>query len=221
MADQTPEIIPYGDSAFLIQYASDGFSRAICETVQGLQKYFAPEPEWIEAVAGYDSLLLKFDPLSLDPIAAEDRILKSIIGFKPEKRDPGKTIEIPVHYGGEFGPDMREIMESSGLTEADIISRHSAIDYLVCMMGFIPGFTFLSETDPLLHHPRKTTPRQSVPAGSVGIAGWQTGIYGLESPGGWQIIGRTPLALFDKSRPEPFLLKAGDHIRFVPFEAGS
>ena len=221
MISPMPEIIPYGDSAFLLEFKTDRFSREICETVQGLQRHFLQDGTWIEAVPGYDSLLLKFNPMAIDPIAAQDRVSQVLNSFKTKSLDPGSIIEIPVHYGGENGPDMSVIMEASGLSEAEIIERHSAIDYLVCMMGFIPGFTFLSETDPLLHHPRRTTPREAVPAGSVGIAGWQTGMYGLESPGGWQIIGRTPLVLFDKSRSEPFLLKAGDHIRFVPFEARS
>ncbi len=111
-------------------------------------------------------------------------------------------------------------MASSGLSEADIIAAHSGVTYRVCMMGFIPGFAFLSEAPKSLHHPRHAEPRLSVPAGSVGIAGWQTGIYGLESPGGWQIIGRTSLRMFDKDREAPFLLSAGDTIRFVPAAKG-
>ena len=115
---------------------------------------------------------------------------------------------------------MQNIMTSSGLTEAAVIEKHSAQIYDVCMMGFIPGFAFLSEAPKALHHPRHTSPRLNVPAGSVGIAGWQTGVYGISSPGGWQIIGRTSLALFDKTREDPFLLSAGDQVRFVPVAEG-
>ncbi len=221
MAEQYPDISPYGDCAYLIRFETDGFSRQICEYLQSLRREFVPQAGWIESVAAYDSLLVSFDPMTFDPLQAERQIHKIIEKFKPGKSDPGRVIEIPVQYGGEFGPDMENIQKSSGLSQDEIIERHSRIEYLVCMMGFIPGFTFLSETDPELHHDRHITPREHVPAGSVGIAGWQTGIYGLDSPGGWQIIGQTHLQLFDKTRPDPFMVKAGDHIRFVPFEAGS
>jgi len=137
---------------------------------------------------------------------------------KPESV-AGEIIEIPIAYGDEYGPDMEAIKSVSQLSQADVIKLHSQQLYDVCMMGFIPGFAFLSEAPAELHHARHATPRQNVPAGSVGIAGWQTGIYGLDSPGGWQIIGRTPLKLFDKSRNDPFLVKAGDQIQFVPIEA--
>ena len=111
---------------------------------------------------------------------------------------------------------MAAIKKSSGLSQSEIIDLHSAREYRVCMMGFIPGFCFLSEVPTSLQHPRHSTPRANVPAGSVGIAGWQTGIYGLDSPGGWQIIGRTPLKLFDTSREDLFLMEAGDRIKFIP-----
>ena len=111
------------------------------------------------------------------------------------------------------------IRDSHKLSQADVIKLHSQQLYDVCMMGFIPGFAFLSEAPAELHHPRHATPRPNVRAGSVGIAGWQTGIYGQDSPGGWQIIGRTPLKIFDKSRKDLFLVKAGDQIQFVPIEA--
>ena len=111
--------------------------------------------------------------------------------------------------------------KACGLTPEEVIARHCGRDYLVCMMGFIPGFAFLSETDTALHIARRTDPRAHVPTGSVGLAGWQTGIYGLESPGGWQIIGRTSSVMFDPQRETPFLLNAGDWIRFVPHKASS
>ncbi len=221
MAEQNPDIIPYGDCAYLVRFKTKGFSRDICEFLQALRREFTPKDGWIESVAAYDSLLVSFDPMSFDPLMAERQIRKTLEKFKPQKSDSGRVIEIPVQYGGAFGPDMANIQKSSGLSQREIIQRHSEIEYLVCMMGFVPGFTFLSETDPDLHHDRHITPREHVPAGSVGIAGWQTGIYGLDSPGGWQIIGQTHLKLFDKTRNDPFLVKAGDHIRFVPFKAGS
>ena len=221
MSDLDPEILPYGDTAFLIRFNVEGYSQAACERIQSLQAHFAGQGKWLDCVAAYDSLLLRFNPAKLDPLKVETDIYKTLKSFRPGRKKTGRRVDIPVFYGGEFGPDMNVIMESSGLPEADIIARHSAIEYLVCMMGFIPGFAFLSETDTALHHPRRETPRTHVPAGSVGIAGWQTGIYGLESPGGWQIIGRTPLVMFDKNRSDPFLVQAGDRIRFIPAKAAS
>ena len=221
MPDSNLEILPYGDSAFLIQFRVNGFSRQICARIHSLQKLFQSSRKWIDVVGAYDSLLLRFNPGHIDPIQAEAEIRNTLASEKSSQPKPGRLVEIPVYYGGKYGPDMDVIKASSGLTEADIIERHSAAEYLVCMMGFIPGFAFLSETDAALHHPRRETPRTHVPAGSVGIAGWQTGIYGLESPGGWQIIGQTPVIMFEKNRPEPFLVKAGDRIRFVPAKAGS
>ena len=108
------------------------------------------------------------------------------------------------------------IRDSAKLSIDEVIAQHSAQTYRVCMMGFIPGFTFLSPAPKALHHSRLATPRAKVAAGSVGIANWQTGIYGLESPGGWQIIGRTPLSIFDAKRGPAFLLNAGDRVRFIP-----
>jgi len=132
------------------------------------------------------------------------------------KTQLGPVIDIPVHYGGKNGPDMETICDTAKLSVDEVITQHSAQTYRVCMMGFIPGFTFLSPAPKALHHPRLTTPRAKVPSGSIGIANWQTGIYGLESPGGWQIIGRTPLSIFDARRETPFLINAGDRVRFIP-----
>jgi len=150
-------------------------------------------------------------------IASVKRHVEDILARENfSKTELGPIIDIPVHYGGEDGPDMARICEAAKLSVDEVISQHSAQTYRVCMMGFIPGFTFLSPAPKALHHPRLETPRVKVPAGSVGIANWQTGIYGLESPGGWQIIGRTPLSIFDANRDTPFLLNAGDRVRFIP-----
>jgi len=147
---------------------------------------------------------------------AKGTIETTILNMPAAQQTSGKIIEIPVVYGGRYGPDMAAIKKTSGLNQSQIIETHSAQAYTVCMMGFIPGFCFLSEIPAVLQHPRHSSPRAHVPAGSVGIAGWQTGIYGLNSPGGWQIIGRTPHKLFDKNREQPFLLEAGDQIKFIP-----
>lgn len=211
-----PALIAYGDTAILVKFSCKGFSRKVVNKVHALAQALRPLDVWEELVPGYDSLLVKFNPAKTTMDATEHNIETTLKTLKRKKYATGRVVEIPVCYGGEFGPDMDNIKASSGLSEAEIIKRHSHEDYLVCILGFIPGFTFLSKAPRALHHPRHSIPRTSIPAGSIGIAGWQTGIYGLESPGGWQLIGRTPLKLFEKSRPEPFLLSAGDTVKFVP-----
>jgi len=216
MSVRPPNIIPYGDNALLVQYETDGFSQELVQAIHALAAELRHNPDWTELVPGYDSLLCVFSLADLSLGDAHNQLEKALSNTKPEPPSAGETIDVPVVYGGEFGPDMDVIKSSSGLSKPEIIKLHSAKPYLVCMTGFIPGFCFLSQAPTALHHDRKATPRAQVPAGSIGIAGWQTGIYGLESPGGWQIIGRTPLTLFDKDRQDPFLIKAGDKVRFVP-----
>jgi inhibitor of KinA len=129
---------------------------------------------------------------------------------------PGPLIEIPVCYGGELGPDLDIVASHTQLAPEEVIARHAQPDYLVYMVGFAPGFPYLGGLDARLATPRRARPRPLVPAGAVGIAGLQTGIYSLPTPGGWRLIGRTPLRLFDPSRAQPSLLQAGDRLRFVP-----
>lgn len=132
---------------------------------------------------------------------------------------PSRIVEIPVCYAPECGFDLQEVSRSTGLETSEIIERHSSALYTVQMLGFMPGFPYLTGLDPLLSVPRRASPRLKVPAGSVGLAGNQTGIYPLDLPGGWQIIGRTPMKLFDPEKNPPVLLGAGDRIRFVPIPA--
>jgi len=214
-----PRVLPYGDSALLVQYESESFSRNISRAIHSLSAALSQHAHWTERVSGYDSLLCVFDMNKISIDAAKHELENTIIHNKTMPHIRGKVIDIPVTYGGEFGPDMKAIIKTSGLSESEIIDVHSAEPYLVCMMGFIPGFAFLSDVPSVLQHPRHATPRAHVPAGSIGIAGWQTGIYGLDSPGGWQIIGRTPLKLFDKNRDKPFLIEAGDSLRFIPSDS--
>jgi KipI family sensor histidine kinase inhibitor len=125
-------------------------------------------------------------------------------------------VQIPTLYGGEYGPDLESVAAHAGLTQARVVSLHSETDYLVYMMGFTPGFPYLGGLPEELFTPRLETPRARIPAGSVGIAEGQTGVYPVVSPGGWRLIGRTPLKLFDPERDPPSLVSAGDHVRFVP-----
>ena len=128
------------------------------------------------------------------------------------------VVEIPTVYGGEFGPDLGFVASHNNLTEDEVVAIHSGTDYLVYMLGFIPGFTYLGGMDPRIATPRLPSPRTLIPAGSVGIAGEQTGTYPSDSPGGWQIIGRTPVTMYDMSKKQAALLSAGDYVRYVPID---
>ncbi len=216
MSVKRPLLTPFGDSAVLVDYQFEGYSDAAHRKLNHLAKTLRAQNIWQDIVPSYKSVLVVFDLAQQTLGEATSRIEDTLKNLSRSPQIKGKTIEIPVVYGGKFGPDMAAIKKVSGLSYSEIIEKHSAQDYRVCMMGFIPGFCFLSEVPTILQHPRHDTPRAHVPAGSVGIAGWQTGIYGLESPGGWQIIGRTPLTLFDPARETPFLLNAGDTVRFIP-----
>jgi KipI family sensor histidine kinase inhibitor len=153
---------------------------------------------------------LRFDQASLDAVVSH--AWDTAVGAEP----PARLVEIPVCYGGTFGPDLAEVAAFAGCSEDDVIARHAAGRYRVYMLGFLPGFAYLGGVDATIAMPRRSAPRTSVPAGSVGIAGRQTGVYPCESPGGWRLIGRTPVAMFDLARPEPALLAPGDVVRFVP-----
>ena len=210
-----PEILPYGDGAFLVQFQTQHYDPNVTDRIETLKVALQKSNDWVEIVTGYNALLVSFNPQNISPDTAVKH-LENTLRTPKKPLKTGRVIDVPVCYGGHFGPDIDAISQSSGLSTDAIIALHSQETYQVCMMGFIPGFTFLSEAPKALHHPRHATPRLSVPAGSVGLAGWQTGIYGLESPGGWQIIGRTPSRIFDSTRAEPFLIKSGDSVKFTP-----
>ena len=166
---------------------------------------------------GYSTLGIHFDPLQTDLAALEQAIASEFAALasldEVAARDP---IEIPVEYGGAHGPDLDAVAAHAGCSVAEVITRHSERTYRVYMLGFVPGFAYMGRVDPSIAAPRHRVPRERVPAGSVGIAGLQTGVYPVESPGGWQLIGRTPTIMFDADRAQPSLLKAGDLVRFVP-----
>lgn len=174
----------------------------------------------LECVPAYASVLLRFDPLAWNDGDAADpqRRLRSAVdaALAAAGAEPaiGREQVIPVCYGGAFGPDLDAVASHCGLAVEAVIARHAAADYRVAMVGFAPGFPYLLGLDPTLAMPRRADPRQRVPAGSVAIGGNQTGIYPAQLPGGWQLIGRTPLRLFDVTATRPALLAAGDRVRF-------
>ena len=172
-----------------------------------------------DIVPTYRSVAVYYDPLRVDFTrlsALLSHEARAAAGTeeadRPERRTPKR---IPVRYGGTDGPDLADVAAFAKMSEAEVVARHTGRTYRVFMMGFLPGFPYMGTVDPMIAAPRRTTPRLRVPAGSVGIAGSQTGMYPAESPGGWQLIGRTSIRLFDLTRPNPFLLEPGDDVEFV------
>jgi inhibitor of KinA len=174
----------------------------------------------IEYIPTYRSLIILYDPSLTDAYKLQSALLALEERLTGIEIPPPDIVEIPVCYGGELGPDIDFVAKCHNLTVDEVIRIHSEPEYPVYMIGFTPGFPFLGGLPEILHTPRLETPRKRVPAGSVGIANAQTGVYPIDSPGGWQLIGRTPLKLFDPKRPTPFLLKAGDRLKFraIAFE---
>jgi KipI family sensor histidine kinase inhibitor len=177
-------------------------------------------PGWVrDVVPAYASLALFFDPGQVTASEAARWLLQQMLSMLAEEDAPlpaSRLVEIPVAYGGDAGPDLLESAAELGMTPDELVRRHAAGEYTVAMIGFAPGFPYLLGLDPALALPRLATPRLRVPAGSVGIGGAQTGVYPRESPGGWRLLGRTPLTLFDAGREPPSLLAPGDRVRFVP-----
>lgn len=171
-----------------------------------------------EFVPGYATLLVYFDPLLWEGKVLATRIRKVLRELREISFWRPRKVVIPVRYGGVWGPDLDFVAEATGLNCDEVIRLHSQSEYVVFMMGFTPGFAYLGGMNLKLSVPRLETPRSQVPAGSVGIAGAQTGIYPIDSPGGWRIIGRTPLRLFDPQSERPFLLSPGDRVCFEALE---
>lgn len=164
-----------------------------------------------ELIPGMNNLTLVFDPLRTEAAALRQQAL-ALWEAPLRERAPGRLVEIPVRYDG---PDLADVAAHCGMGADEVVQRHAAADYVVYFVGFQPGFAYLGGLDPRLQTPRRREPRLQVPAGSVGIGGAQTGIYPLATPGGWQLIGHTALALFDPQADPPTLLSPGDHVRFV------
>ncbi len=175
-------------------------------------------PGLIEVVPAYRSATVYFDALLTDAITIMDNLRALTVNMAVAPSRPSVTHTIPVWYGGTAGPDLAEVAAQAGLTPEDAAALHASVTYRVFMLGFSPGFPYLGTVPSPLAAPRLSTPRKQVAAGSVGIAGTQTGIYPQASPGGWRIIGRTPVLLFSLHRPAPFLLAPGDLVRFVPID---
>jgi inhibitor of KinA len=167
-----------------------------------------------DAVVGYHTLTVYFDPLHVDASWLEGE-LRAIAREEPPDDDvSGTTIDVPVCYGGELGPDLEEVAEVCGCSVEEVVRLHSEVEYRVYVVGFVPGFAYMAVVHDRLALPRRAVPRTRVPAGSVAIAAGQTGIYPIETPGGWHLLGRTPLRPYDPGRAKPALFSPGDRVRF-------
>jgi inhibitor of KinA len=212
-------VVPAGDSAIVVEFEEridPAVNARVIALADALQK--AAITGVRDIVPTFRSVAVYFDPLRIDYNA-----LLSQIEAEGGRPAPGSgrertPIRIPVCYGGEFGPDLPHVAAFAHMSEHEVIELHSSCMYRVFMLGFVAGFAYMGIVDARIAMPRHSTPRVRVPLGSVGIAGVQTGIYPAETPGGWQLIGRTPVRPFDAARAEPFLMKAGDTVQFAPID---
>jgi KipI family sensor histidine kinase inhibitor len=223
-----PRLLPFGDAALLVEFA-DEIGEAASSRVRALDAGLCRSPasarrEGIcETVPAYASLLIEYEPLILSYAELAQLVLDLLAeagaqGWDAGQAQAGAVKEVPVFYGGEDGPDLAELAARRGLTPEEVVRIHSGQLYTVYMLGFSPGFPYLGVVPEAIAAPRLPTPRTSVPAGSVGIAGRQTGIYPQATPGGWRLIGRTDLVLFDPQRDPPAYFVPGDRVRFVPVQ---
>ncbi|MGA9347377.1 MAG: 5-oxoprolinase subunit PxpB [Anaerolineae bacterium] len=216
-----PRLLLAGDSALVVEFGdeiSEGVNRRVHALAYALEKN--PLPGLGEAVPTYRSLLVHYDPLRLSYEEIKDFVADLLKKCEEVRLPESRVVEVPVVYGGGFGPDIEFVAEHNDLSVEEVIRLHSGSTYTVYMLGFSPGFTYLGGLTEVLATPRLPTPRKLVPAGAVGIAGAQTGIYPIATPGGWRLIGRTPLKLFDLNRDPPVLLRPGDRVRFAPISEG-
>ena len=210
---------PLGDSALLVRLgdaideATHRRVRAACARLEE-----RPVPGMREYVPAFASVAVHYDAAALGGEGAYERmeraVREALAGLVEIELPPERVIEIPVLYGGETGPDLEEVARWAGLDPEEVVRIHSGADYRVHMVGFSPGFGYLGGLDERIAMPRRATPRARVPASSVAIGGRQTGVYPIDSPGGWRVIGRTPLRLFDPLSDPPTLLRVGDRVRF-------
>ena len=219
-----PRFLNLGDSALTLEFGNT-IDQHLVSAVAALDARLIQEKEAgrlvgiIETVPTFRSLTVIFDPLVLPRTSLQDQLMLLLDEADSGVQQSTRRWRLPVCYGGEYGPDLESVATSRGLTPEKVVDLHASQTYLVYMIGFLPGFPYMGDVDPALHMPRHTEPRIRVPIGSVAITGQQTAIYPWESPGGWQLLGRCPLNLFDAQRPEPALLAPGDRVEFQVISA--
>ncbi len=209
--------LPAGDAALVVEFGSE-ISDAINDKVQAMGKSIL-DAQLLgvrEVIPTFRSLMVTFDPVQTHFSALCRKLKKLEKNCQISEGTKKRVIKIPCCYSGAFGPDMADLAAHAGMSEQEVIAVHSGTDYRIYMMGFLPGFAYLGGLDKRLEMPRLKTPRVRIPAGAVGIGGSQTGVYPLDSPGGWRLIGRTPLELYDPKHSPYILCHAGEYIRFVP-----
>ena len=208
-----------GDTSVTVEFGNE-ISTEINAKIRAFNIALAESkiPGIVETVPTYRSLMIHYDP-GVIPYAALIKKLQGLLGQLDKIQiPPSEVLEIPVLYGGEMGPDLAFVAEHNGKTEEEVIKIHTSTEYLIYMLGFTPGFTYLGGMSEEIATPRLKTPRVKIPGGSVGIAGSQTGVYPIDSPGGWQLIGRTPVRMYDPDRAEPILPQAGQYIKFYAID---
>lgn len=211
-----PRYLPAGDKALVVEYGNEidpRTNRMVRNLYQVLKKNKVQGIE--ELIPAYRSLLIYYDPLAISLPELKKHLRECEEGMAVFEIPQPEITLIPVVYGGLYGPDLEDVAGHSKLTIEEVVKIHTQNDYLIYMLGFTPGFTYLGGMSPRIAAPRLAIPRTHIPAGSVGIAGKQTGIYPIDSPGGWRVIGRTPLKLYDPCSEPPVLLSPGDYVRFA------
>lgn len=220
MTDSAPRLLYAGENSIIVEFGNS-IDLDINARVQALRKKIEsnPFPGFIDTVPTYRSLAVCFDALKTGPLA---ELEKHLLAMSGELETGGKKEEellvVPTCYEGDLAPDLERVATHTGLSTDEVIRRHSAKDCYCYMLGFVPGYSYLGGMDPSLETPRLKEPREKIPAGSVAIGGKQTGIYPIDSPGGWNLIGTTPLRMFDPDRDPAIFLNAGMWVRFLPID---
>ena len=221
MTAEAASIAPLGDGALLVTFGDHidvALNRRAHSLAAAVERLRSTDTRFGRAVPAYASVLVPFDPVAVDSDEAGGvvaRLLTELAG-EPAAPEPSALVEIPVRYGGDDGPDLADVAALNDLRPSDVIELHAGTEYRVFFLGFAPGFAYLGPVSAQIATPRLAAPRERIPAGSVGIAGQGTAVYPFALPGGWRIIGRTELAMWDLRRNSPALLRPGDRVRFVP-----